>query len=134
MRSAPRPARALLTLVVASVALLGCTGGQQRQPTDYGEINTDNKGYYGNLMFGCTGVQANEDGTYDTSSLPEGERLETPDYCTCVFRGLDQTVPFPDAKAFDEAQADAPEGSTITLPANIDKVRTDCAEDESSYS
>ena len=133
MRSVPRSARALIIAVVASTAVLGCTGGQPPDPSSYGDINTDNDGYYGNLMFGCTGVQANDDGDYDTSSLPEADRLETPDFCTCVFRGMKETVPFADAEAFDQQQADTPEGETIELPANINKVRTTCADDVDAY-
>ena len=128
MRSVPRPARVLIVTAIASMALLGCSGGQASQPKEYGDINTENEGYYGNLMFGCTGVEADEDGKY------VDVKLESPDFCTCVFRGMKETVPFADAKAFDEEQADAPEGSDIKLPSNINKVRTTCAEDDSSYS
>jgi hypothetical protein len=128
MRFLPRPARVLMLTAVASMALMGCAGGQQRQPKEYGDINTKNEGYYGNLMFGCTGVEANDKGKY------VDVKLETPDFCTCVFRGMKETVPFTDAEAFDEQQADAPEGTDIKLPANINKVRTTCAEDDSSYS
>jgi len=133
MRSVPRSARALIIAVVASMAMLGCTGGQPPDPSSYGDINTINDGYYGNLMFGCTGVQADEAGDYDTSSLPEADRLESPDFCTCVFRGMKETVPFADAQAFDEQQADAAEGENIELPANINTVRTSCAADVDAY-
>ncbi len=129
MRSVPSPARALIATLVASVALLGCTaGGQAAQPKEYGDINTENEGYYGNLMFGCTGVQANDDGKY------VDVKLESPAFCTCVFRGMKETVPFSEAKEFDEQQAEAEDGETIELPGSIDKVRAACADDEDAYS
>ena len=129
MRPVSRTARALIVTAVASVALLGCTaGGQAAQPKEYGDINTDNEGYYGNLMFGCTGVQANAAGKY------VDVELESAPFCTCVFRGMKETVPFSEAKAFDEQQADAPDGETIKLPSSIDKVRTTCADNEDAYS
>lgn len=128
MRSVSRSFRALTVAAIASVALIGCTnGGQAAQPKEYGDINTENKGYYGNLMFGCTGVQANGDGEY------VDVELESPAFCTCVFRGMKETVPFSEAKAFDEQQAEAEEGAEIELPASIDKVRTTCAESDSAY-
>lgn len=133
MRSVPRSARALIIAVVASTAMLGCTGGQPPDPSSYGDINTINDGYYGNLMFGCTGVQADGAGDYDTSSLPEADRLESPGFCTCVFRGMKETVPFADAQAFDEQQADAADDENIELPANINRVRTSCADDVDAY-
>jgi hypothetical protein len=113
--------------VVAAVALVGCTGGQS-DPTEYGSINDQNEGYYGNLMFGCTGVEANDDGEY------VDVKLEDPDFCTCIFRGMKETVPFADAQEFDEQQADAEEGTDITIPSNINTVRTTCAEDDGAYS
>lgn len=128
MRPVHRSARVLIVVIAASMALVGCTSGQKPEPDNYGEINTENEGYYGNLMFGCTGVEANDDGKY------VDVKLENPDFCTCIFRGMKETVPFPDAKQFDEQQAEAEEGTTIELPANINKVRTTCAEDDSAYS
>jgi hypothetical protein len=127
MRSVPRPARVLIVTVVAAMALVGCTGGQASQPKEYGSINTENEGYYGNLMFGCTGVEANDDGKY------VDVKLEDPDFCTCVFRGMKETVPFSEAQEFDEQQADAEEGADIELPPSIDKVRTTCAENDGAY-
>ncbi|MEI2698368.1 MAG: hypothetical protein V9E94_08475 [Microthrixaceae bacterium] len=124
-----RTVRALIVTAVASVGLLGCTaGGQAAQPKEYGDINTGNEGYYGNLMFGCTGVQANDDGKY------VDVELESAAFCTCVFRGMKETVPFSEAKSFDEQQAEAGEDETIELPSSIDKVRTTCADDEDAYS
>lgn len=127
MRRPSRTARHLIVAAAAALALGACAGGQPPDPDGYGEINTDNEGYYGNFMFGCTGVQANDDGEY------VDVKLEQPDFCTCVYRGMSETVPFEDAKAFDEAQADAPEGETIELPENIDKVRVACADDVDAY-
>ena len=63
LRPSPAPHRALILAVslrwrspVAPVA--------SRTPTSYGDVNTTNEGYYGNFMFGCTGVEANDDGKY----------------------------------------------------------------------
>ncbi len=128
MRPVHRSARILIVAVAAAVLAVGCTNGQKRDPQEYGSINTENEGYYGNLMFGCTGVEANDDGKY------VDVKLEQPDFCTCIFRGMKETVPFGDAKKFDEQQAEAEDGTTIELPANINKVRTTCAEDNDSYS
>jgi hypothetical protein len=72
-------------------------------------------------------VRANSDGKY------VDVELESRDFCTCVFRGMKETVPFPDAKAFDEAQADAEDGEAIELPENINRVRTRCAENEAAF-
>jgi hypothetical protein len=128
MRPVHRSARILIVAIAAAVLAVGCTNGQKRDPKEYGSINTENEGYYGNLMFGCTGVEANDDGKY------VDVKLEQPDFCTCIFRGMKETVPFGDAKQFDEQQAEAEDGATIKLPANINKVRTTCAEDNDSYS
>lgn len=128
MRHPSNPLRTVVLLAVAAVALAGCTVGQPRDPGEYGEINTNNEGYYGNLMFGCTGVRANDAGEY------VDVKLESPDFCTCVFRGMKETVLFSEAQAFDKAQAEAEEGETIELPENIDRVRTTCAEDDNAYS
>lgn len=131
MRHPSNPVRHLVVFavaVVAVVALAGCTVGQPRDPGEYGEINTNNEGYYGNLMFGCTGVRANDAGEY------VDVKLESPDFCTCVFRGMKETVPFSDAQAFDKAQGEAEEGESIELPENIDRVRTTCADDDGAYS
>ena len=127
MRLLSTPFRTVVLAALAAVALAGCSGGQPRDPDSYGEINTTNEGYYGNLMFGCTGVQANDDGKY------VDVKLEDPDFCTCIFRGMKETVPFPEAQEFDEQQADAEEGADIELPPSIDKVRTTCAENDGAY-
>lgn len=127
MRPSPHSVRSVVALAAAALLLAGCTAGQPRDPGEYGAVNGKNEGYYGNLMFGCTGVRANSDGEY------VDVELESPDFCTCVFRGMKETVPFPDAKAFDEAQADAEDGETIDLPENINRVRTRCAENEAAF-
>lgn len=126
-RTARRTSRIVVALAAASIALVGCTGGQS-DPTEYGDVNDENDGYYGNLMFGCTGVEANDEGEYVDVTL------EDPDFCTCVFRGMKETVPFADAQEFDETQAEAEEGTDITIPSNINTVRTTCAEDDGAYS
>jgi hypothetical protein len=128
MRRPSHTVRNVIVVALAAMALASCAGGQPPDPDNYGEINTDNEGYYGNLMFGCTGVQANDDGKY------VDVKLESPDYCTCVYRGMKETVPFPEAKEFDEQQAEAEEGETIELPDSIDKVRSSCGEDVDAYS
>lgn len=127
MRPSPHSVRSVAALAAAALVLAGCAAGQPRDPGEYGEINTNNEGYYGNLMFGCTGVRANAQGEY------VDVELESPDFCTCVFRGMKETVPFPDAKDFDKAQADAEEGETIELPENINRVRTKCAENDNAF-
>jgi hypothetical protein len=118
-RFSTRAARGLSLLVVAVVALSGCAGGQP-QPREYGEVNTNNEGYYGNFMLGCTGVEANSDGDY------VDVKYESEDYCTCVFNGMKETVTFDVAQEFEEAQADAEEGSDITIPRAIREVMDDC--------
>jgi len=125
MRPASRTIRRMSLLVVCAVALVGC-GGQVRDPTEYGEVNTDGKGYYGNLMYGCTGNEPDEDGVYEAGDLG------TPDYCRCLFNGLKQKVPFADAKKFDEDQAKADPGE-LTVPKNIASVRTACSEDSDAF-
>lgn len=126
-----RSARRLL-----STALLGCValvaaacGVGEPQPTEYGEVNDDNDGYYGNFMFGCTGVEANEDGEYVDWTL------ENPDFCTCVFRGLkEENVPFAEMQEFEEAQAEAADDEDIPLPENVDEIRITCGEDDAAFS
>ena len=124
MRPVTRAVRGLSLLAVSAVVLVGCAGGQP-QPREYGEVNTNNEGYYGNFMLGCTGVEANGSGDY----VPEdGEQLLMPvDYCRCVFEGMKETVPFAEARVFEEAQADAEEGSDITIPKAIQSVMDDCS-------
>jgi hypothetical protein len=118
-RFSTRAARGLSLLAVTVVALSGCSGGQP-QPREYGEVNTENEGYYGNFMLGCTGVEANADGEY--VNVEYGSE----DYCTCVFKGMKETVTFDVAQEFEEAQAEAEDGSEITVPRAIREVMDDC--------
>lgn len=121
MRQVTRRLRSLAVLSVAAVALVGCTGFESN-PTEYGEVNTDNDGYYGNFMFGCTGVEANEDGEYVDVVL------EDPEFCTCVFERLKETVPFSEMQQLEEAQAEAEPGE-VELPEDVDAARRECAGD-----
>lgn len=125
MRSVSRPIRRISLLLVCAVALAGC-GGVVRDPKDYGEINSKGEGFYGNLMYGCTGVQPDDNGNY------KNPKLGTEDFCKCVYKGLKQTVPFPDTKKFDEAQAKEDAGS-ITVPSNIANVQKKCGDDNGAY-
>jgi hypothetical protein len=124
MRPVTRAVRGVSLLAVAAIALVGCAGGQP-QPREYGEANTENEGYFGNFMLGCTGVQANEDGEY------VDVRYESEEYCRCVFdrlRDPGDGVPFAEMQAFEEAQADAEEGTEITVPRNINRIMNSCAD------
>ena len=124
MRSQSRSVRSALILVVGALALVGCTGAQP-DPKEYGSINDKGEGYYGNFMYGCTGVEPTDGEYVDV-------KLESADFCTCVFRGLKETVNFDEMKEFEEAQAEAEPGE-LTIPKNIDKVRSRCAEDDTAY-
>jgi hypothetical protein len=118
-----RPARSTFrTVILATACVLAVSscGGTVADPKEYGDVNTENKGYYGNLMYGCTGVQA-IDGEYSDVTLGSVE------YCNCLFDGLKEKVPFPDAKAFDQYQATAKAGE-ITIPKNIKAVQEDCGQ------
>lgn len=108
-----------LSLLALLVVLAGCSSGM-RQPTDYGEINAKGEGFYGNFMYGCTGVEPT-DGKYT------GAKLGSEDYCKCVFTGLKKTVDFSDVRAFEEAQAEAKADNPPKVPKGIEKVRKDCA-------
>lgn len=119
MRSSVRPLRAVVVLVAALLAVTGCAG-LEPNPTDYGEVNDNNDGYYGTFMFGCTGVEANEDGEYVDWTL------ENPEFCTCVFEGLSDRVPFSEMQALEEDQAEAEPGE-FTLPRNVNSVREGCS-------
>jgi hypothetical protein len=124
MRHVPRPVRAVLLIVAFAVPLLGCTGATP-EPKEYGDVNTEGEGYYGNLMFGCTGVEPTDGKYVDV-------KLESAAFCTCIFRGMKETVPFPDAKEFEEAQAEAEPGE-LEIPRNINSVREQCAEDDAAF-
>lgn len=125
-RSSRRLARTSALAVVALFALAGCAPGQS-QPTGYGDVNDKGEGYYGNFMFGCTGVEPTEGKYVDVT-------LENPDFCRCVFEGLKEKVPFDDVKQFEEAQAEAESGADIEIPANIEAVRKSCADEASTPS
>ncbi len=107
-----------VAIVIAALALAGCTG-QARQPDNYGSANTDGEGFYGNFMFGCTGVTP-VDGEYQDTTL------ESQPFCRCVYDGMKETVPFAEAKAFDEAQATAEPGTEISVPPNIAAIQERC--------
>lgn len=126
MRPTTRTFRRLTVLAVCAVALAGC-GGQVAAPKNYGEINDEGKDFYGNLMYGCTGVEPNDDGEYVDVELAQ------PDFCTCLYLGLEETVPFDDTKKFDEAQAEVEDGEEIEVPSNIAKVQSTCSDDVNAY-
>ena len=126
MRPVSPYVRRLSVVLVCAVALVGC-GGVVRDPTEYGDVNSEGEGYYGNLMYGCTGVQPNDDGKYEDPTL--GSEA----FCKCLFQGLKETVPWDDAKEFDQAQAKEDAGD-ITVPSNIAKVQQKCGDSTSSYS
>lgn len=115
-----RVSATVVVAIAASVVLLGCTG-QARQPDSYGEPNPTGEGFYGNFMFGCTGVEP-VDGDY------EDPTLESQVFCRCVYDGMKETVPFPEAKAFDEAQAEVEPGEELDIPRGIETVRERCAD------
>ncbi|MEX0767606.1 MAG: hypothetical protein WD029_03950, partial [Microthrixaceae bacterium] len=107
-----------ILFALGAAVISGC-GGAVADPKDYGDVNTKNEGYYGNLMYGCTGVRANEAGKY------EDVTLENTDYCNCLYEGLKETVPFSDAREFDKYQATAQAGE-IKVPTNIQTVQEKC--------
>jgi len=107
-----------MLLVACALAISSC-GGTVPDPKEYGDANTKNEGYYGNLMYGCTGVRANDAGNYVDVTL------ESTSYCKCLFAGLKETVPFAAARDFDKYQATAQPGE-IKVPANIQAVQEKC--------
>ncbi|MEI7885955.1 MAG: hypothetical protein WCJ04_01060 [Actinomycetes bacterium] len=117
MRPARTTFRTVILVAACALALSSC-GGTVREPREYGDVTTDGKGYYGNLMYGCTGVEPT-DGKY------VNVKLESVNYCNCIFNGLKETVPFSDAKAFDQYQATAKAGE-IKIPKNIQTVQQKC--------
>lgn len=124
MRPLTRAVRGLSMIAVVSIALTGCAGGQP-QPRDYGEANTNNEGYFGHFMLGCTGVEA-EDGEYRDPTVA------SEDYCRCVFDGLKDPgdgVPFSEMQAFETAQAEAENSEDIKVPRNVQRVMDRCADE-----
>ncbi|MCB1255978.1 MAG: hypothetical protein KDB26_02675 [Microthrixaceae bacterium] len=121
LRRQSRSFRLVIGLLGALMVLAGCSSAM-RQPTDYGDINAKGEGFYGNFMYGCTGVQPT-DGKYTNA------KLGSEDFCKCIFTGLKKTVDFSDVRDFEEAQADADEDNPPTVPKGIEKVRKDCAEE-----
>lgn len=129
MRPSVRPLCAVAVVIAAMFVAAGCVG---TEPTfgDYGEVNPNNDGYYGTFMYGCTGVEATGAG-----DDPAGEYLPTEDtpellappaFCTCVFEGLKERVPFAEMQALEQDQAAADPGE-FTLPRNVNTVREDCS-------
>lgn len=110
---------AVIAVLFALVAT-SCTGAV-RDPTQYGDANTKGEGFYGNLMYGCTGVLPDTDGNY------VDEKLSSSDYCKCLFEGLKDRVPFSDVRDFEEAQADAEPGNEPDVPKGITAVQDDCS-------
>jgi hypothetical protein len=108
----------VVVFVIAALVLVGCSG-QASQPDSYGEANSEGEGFYGNFMYGCTGVMP-VDGEYPDPTL------ESQAFCRCVYDGMKETVPFEEAKAFDEAQAAAEPGTEISVPSNIAAVQQRC--------
>ncbi|MEZ5219838.1 MAG: hypothetical protein R2715_25405 [Ilumatobacteraceae bacterium] len=107
-----------VALVIGVLGLASC-GGQASQPDNYGSANPDGDGFYGNFMFGCTGVTP-VDGEYRDTTL------ESQPFCRCVYDGMKETVPFAEAKAFDEAQAAAEQETDISVPSNIAAIQQRC--------
>ncbi len=124
MRPVTRALRGLTVAAVAALALTACAGGQP-QPRGYGEPTDDGSGFYGNFMLGCTGVEPNDDSEY------VNVELESQEFCHCVYEGLSDPgdgVPFDQVRAFEEAQAEAEDGSDIEVPKNIQRIMDECAE------
>ena len=107
-----RPSIRLLLLPVVGALLLLTACGAQTQPTGYGDD------YKNNFMFGCE----------QQAKIPEdveGGPQAPKDYCTCVYKGLVEKVPFDDAKKFEDQQADEDAGQ-IKVPKNIQAVFDSC--------
>jgi hypothetical protein len=109
-----RVRRGTFVAAALSLTLVASACGQQRQPTEYG------KDYRENFMLGCTGVEA------DGDLPPGGEKLASKSYCECVYDGLKDTVPFDEAREFEEQQAEAESGDDIEVPKNIQSVFDGC--------
>jgi hypothetical protein len=118
----PATIRSVLASFAAATALMltACGGGQPATPDNYGEPNPDGDGYYGNFMYGCTGVLPTDGAYVDVTLGSEA-------FCRCVYDGMVETVPFDEAKRFDDAQAESAPGD-ITIPANIAAVQEGCGD------
>ncbi len=115
----PNGARVLLLALIAIPLAVGC--GVERQPTGYGDDYRDN------FMIGCTG--ADPDGEpVKSDQAPDGVKLASKSDCECIYEGLEETVPFEDAKTFEEAQAEAEDGADIEVPKNIQSVFDGCSD------
>lgn len=105
----------MVTTVLAALVALTVACGVNPQPTGYGEDYRDN------FMLGCTGIDP------ETEESPDGyEPLASQNRCTCVYDGLEEKVPFEEAKEFEEAQAEAESGDEIDVPENIADIFNDC--------
>ena len=113
--SQTRPTRvlALVAIVVGMVLPLAC--GVNPQPKEYGDD------YRANFMLGCTGREPNGD-------VPDGgEVLASKKVCACIYDGLEETVPFDEAKDFEDKQSKAESGADIEVPKNIQSIIDGCA-------
>lgn len=109
MPTIPRALRAALVAVAATLVVSGCGG--EVQPRGYGDE------YRENFMFGCTGVEPDQDPT-----------LASRDFCRCFYDGLVDRVPFDQAREFEEQQAEAESGEDIDVPEDIQRVVDRCSE------
>ena len=126
---------AVVVLMLGGFALSGCTGGQTTI-RNYGDPanTTGGKDYYDNFMFGCTNIEPNPSGATPVKStpayVPPKAGFEGFDYCKCVYDGMEKKVPFSDAKAVEDEQANAKKNADgtydITIPKNIQTVMTSC--------
>ena len=107
-------ALALLALAVP----VAC--GVNPQPTDYGED------YEKNFMLGCTGIFQDGDKAGEPSS--DAAVFADPDQCQCIYDGLEEKIPFAEAKEFEEQQSEAESGDEIDIPENIAKIIDECGE------
>ena len=130
---------AVVVLLLGGLALSACTGGQTTV-RNYGDpANQGGKDYYDNFMFGCTNVEPNPSGATPVKAtsayVPPKDGFEGFDYCKCIYDGLEAKVPFSDAKAFEEEQANAKKNADgtydITIPKNIQTVMSGCASKKS---
>ena len=101
-------------LAILCLIPLAAACGVERDPSEYGDA------YRENFMLGCTGLDENGD-------VPNGgEKLASKSYCDCVYEGLEEKIPFEEAKEFEEAQSQVEDDSDIEIPDNIQSVFDDC--------